>query len=80
MGRPPLLPPCVNAEGRKIENARFVHFEYNGTVVQEYVETTGPTRAAAFEDEQPRDPLMLQGDHGPRFRNVRYRSVDAAPF
>lgn len=57
-----------------------MRFESNGTVVQEDVEVTGPTRAAAFEDEQPRGPLMLQGDRGPVFRNVRYRSGEAAPF
>ena len=66
--------PRFNEQGEKIENARFVGVEHNGVAVHEDVEVTGPTRAAAFEDEQPMGPLMLQGDHGPvAFRNIRYK-------
>jgi hypothetical protein len=67
--------PRFDAEGRKISNARFVRVVHNGVVIHENVEVTGPTRAAAFEDERPLGPLMLQGDHGPvAFRNIRYKS------
>lgn len=69
--------PRFNAAGQKTENARMVRVELNGVVVQEDVELTGPTRAAAFSDEKARGPLMLQGDHGAvAFRNIRYVSYD----
>lgn len=56
----------------KIANAKFIKVVHNGTVVHENVEVTGPTRAAAYADEKPTGPLMLQGDHGPvAYRNVR---------
>lgn len=65
--------PRFDAAGRKLENARFVRVVLNGVTVQEDVEVTGPTRAAAFADEQPTGPLMLQGDHRPvAFRNLRF--------
>ncbi|HET6569843.1 MAG TPA: family 16 glycoside hydrolase, partial [Rhodothermales bacterium] len=54
----------------------FVKVELNGVVVQDNVEVTGPTRSAAFTDEMPMGPLMLQGDHGPvAFRNIRYKLI-----
>ena len=62
--------------GKKTANARFVKVVHNGTVVHEDVEVTGPTRAAAFSDERPTGPLMLQGDHGP----VAYRNVWLRPL
>jgi len=66
--------PRFDASGRKIANARFGRVELNGVVIHENVEVTGPTRAAAFTDEQPTGPLMLQGDHGPvAFRHLRYK-------
>ena len=66
--------PRFDDEGNKIANARFVRVEHNGVVIHENVEVTGSTRAAAFDDEQPMGPLMIQGDHGPvAFRNIRYK-------
>jgi hypothetical protein len=67
--------PRFDAAGRKTANAKFVKVVHNGTVIHENVEVTGPTRAAAFEDERPRGPLMLQGDHGP----VAYRNIKIGP-
>jgi len=67
--------PRFNAQGQKIENARFVEVYQNGTLVQKNIEVTGPTRAAAFEDEKPLGPLMIQGDHGPiAIRNIKYKA------
>ncbi len=64
---------------RKVANARFAKVTVNGVVVQEHVEVTGPTRAAAFEDERPSGPLMIQGDHGPvAVRNIQYKSYSGA--
>jgi hypothetical protein len=69
--------PRFDAGGRKIANARFVKVVHNGKVVHENVEVTGPTRAAAFADEKPTGPLMLQGDHGPvAYRNVWLRPLE----
>lgn len=67
--------PRFDANGRKLANARFVKVVHNGKVIHENVELTGPTRAATYEnDEQPKGPLMLQGDHGPvAFRNLRIK-------
>jgi len=72
--------PRFDADGKKTENARFVRVVHNGKVVHENVEVTGPTRAAAFEDEKPLGPLMLQGDHGPvAYRNVTVRVLAEDP-
>ena len=57
--------PRFDKSGKKIENARFVKVIHNGQLIHHNVEVTGPTRAAAFNDEKPTGPLMLQGDHGP---------------
>lgn len=63
--------PRFDDEGNKVANARFEEVVHNGMVVHENVEVTGPTRAAAYQDEMLRGPLMVQGDHGPvAFRNI----------
>lgn len=68
--------PRFDKNGKKIEDAKFVKVVHNGKVVQENVTTSGPTRAAAFEDEQPLAPLMIQGDHGPvAYRNIRIKPI-----
>ena len=67
--------PQFDASGQKIRHARFVRVELNGSTVQENVTVTGPTRAAAFDDEAPAGPIMIQGDHGPvAFRSIRYKT------
>ncbi len=64
--------PRFDADGKKTENARFVKVVHNGVTIHENVEVTGPTRSGRFEDEAPRGPLMIQGDHGPvALRNIR---------
>jgi len=70
--------PRFDAAGKKTADAKFVKVAHNGVVVHENVELTGPTRAAAFNDEKPTGPLMLQGDHGPvAYRNLWLRPVKA---
>ena len=72
--------PRFDAAGRKVSDARFVRVVLNGVVVQENVAVTGPTREAAFTDEQAAGPLMIQGDHGPvAFRNIRYKRLGGEP-
>lgn len=69
--------PAFNEQGEKISNAKFEEVWLNGTLVQEDVEVTGPTRTAPFTDEQTEGPLMIQGDHGPvAIRNIRYKKYD----
>jgi hypothetical protein len=69
--------PRFDANGKKIENARFVKVVHNGVVIQENVEVTRPTCAARWLDEKPRGPIMLQGDHGPvAFRKLTVRPLD----
>ena len=57
--------PRFDAAGQKTSNARFAQVALNGFVIHDHVEVTGPTRSAAFDDERPLGPLMIQGDHGP---------------
>lgn len=73
--------PRFDESGQKVANARFEKVVHNGVLVHEDVELTGPTRAGAFNDEQPLGPLMLQGDHGPvAYRNLWLAPAGANPF
>ncbi|GAB3641175.1 3-keto-disaccharide hydrolase [Spirosoma arcticum] len=72
--------PRFNATGEKTANARFLKVMLNSVVVQENVEVTGPTRAAAFADEKPTGPLMVPGDDGAvAIRNIRYKAYSPEP-
>jgi hypothetical protein len=67
--------PRFDRSGRKITNAIFNEIWLNGTLIQDNIQVSGPTRSAAFEDEKPMGPLMIQGDHGPvAFKNIRYKT------
>lgn len=69
--------PRFNDEGEKIEDARFEEVYLNGVLIHRNVELSGPTRAAAFNDEAEQGPLMFQGDHGPvAFRNIEYKRYE----
>lgn len=69
--------PRFDETGSKTRNARFERVYLNGVLLHEDVEVTGPTRAAAFDDETERAPFMIQGDHGPvAFRNFRYKTYE----
>ena len=68
--------PRFDKNGKKTEDAKFIKVVHNGKVIHENVSTTGPTRAAAFQDEKPLGPLMIQGDHGPvAYRNIRIKPI-----
>ncbi len=72
--------PRFDDKGHKIANAKMVKVVHNGVVIHENVELTGPTRAAAFQDEKATGPLMIQGDHGPvAIRNIRYKQYQPNP-
>lgn len=72
--------PRFNEKGEKIANAVFVQVIHNGITIHENVSVSGPTRAAAFTDEKPLGPLMIQGDHGPvAIRNIKYKAYGTEP-
>ena len=56
--------PRFDADGKKIENARFKSVRHNGVLIHEDVVLTGPTRGG-WGPEVATGPLRLQGDHGP---------------
>ncbi|MGC9327253.1 MAG: 3-keto-disaccharide hydrolase, partial [Candidatus Hinthialibacter sp.] len=68
--------PRFDAQGKKVENARFIVVKHNGVIVHENYEITGGTRACMNRKEGPKGPLMLQGDHGP----VAYRNIQITPL
>jgi hypothetical protein len=69
--------PPFDATGRKVANARFERVVHNGVLIHEQFECTGPTRGAWQEQDIPRGPLRLQGDHGPvAYRDLRIRLLD----
>ncbi len=73
--------PKFDEAGNKIKNAWFEEVWLNGVLVQENVEVSGPTQAAAFEDEKPRGPFMIQGDHGPvAIKNIQYKLYEDKKF
>ena len=68
--------PRFDPAGKKTANARFEKVVYNAQTVQRNVEVDGPTRAHMEIPEAARNPLMLQGDHGPvAFRNIWFRPL-----
>lgn len=68
--------PRFDAAGRKTENARFVKVELNGALVQENVPVEGGTRSCLDIPEAPKNPVMLQGDHGPvAYRNIVLKEI-----
>lgn len=48
----------------------------NGAKIHDNVTIEGPTGGHLADDDPPRGPIMLQGDHGPvQFRNIRLREL-----
>jgi hypothetical protein len=48
----------------------------NGAKIHDNVKIKGPTGGQLGDDDPPKGPLMLQGDHGPvQFRNIRIREL-----
>ncbi|WP_040396339.1 3-keto-disaccharide hydrolase, partial [Cesiribacter andamanensis] len=69
--------PRFDASGTKTENARLLRVEMNGVLLHENLELSGPTRGALSQQEGPRGPLRLQGDHGAvAFRNIQITHYD----
>ncbi|TDN95071.1 uncharacterized protein DUF1080 [Salegentibacter sp. 24] len=64
--------PKFNAQGEKIENAKFIYVKLNGVTIHEDLELLGPTRGSSVAGEKPVGPIRIQGDHGAvAFRNMK---------
>ena len=64
--------PRFDELGRKVANAVLQKVVLNGQVIHENVELKGPTPGGLTGKEEPKGPLMFQGDHGPvAFRQIR---------
>ena len=70
--------PKVDAtSGRTIGHAKILRVMLNGQLVQENVTIGGPTTSHMNLPEAPKNPVMLQGDHGPvAFRNIYIREFE----
>lgn len=72
--------PRFDTAGRKTEDARVIRLDYNGVTVHRDVVLPGPTRASLELPEAAKNPLMIQGDHGPvAIRNVYVRPALIKP-
>ncbi len=70
--------PRFDAQGKKVENARFNKVLINGVLVHENIEVPLPTGGPLENNETAMGPIFIQGDHGAvAFRNIRYRSLGA---
>jgi hypothetical protein len=68
--------PRFDASGKKTANAKFLRVLQNGILIHENVEVDGPTRSGLDIPEAAKNPLMLQGDHGPvAYRNIYIRGL-----
>lgn len=68
--------PKFDGSGKKTADAVFERVLLNGRVVQQNTAAPGPTRSGLEFPEAARNPLMLQGDHGPvAYRNVYWRPL-----
>lgn len=69
--------PKFDTSGKKISNAKIILCKFNGQVIHENVEMTGPTGGPIAEDETAMGPMMIQGDHGPvAFKNFNIVSLN----
>jgi len=68
--------PRFDEEGDKVANAKFLRVLHNGVLIHENIERDAKTQAAMDLQEAPKNPVMLQGDHGPiAYRNIYIRSL-----
>ncbi|HKE22090.1 MAG TPA: DUF1080 domain-containing protein [Bryobacteraceae bacterium] len=69
--------PKVDASGRVTSRAKVLRVLLNGIPVQENVTLMGPTLSSLKIPEGAKNPIMLQGDHGPvAFRNIYIREFE----
>ncbi|WP_339865567.1 DUF1080 domain-containing protein [uncultured Algoriphagus sp.] len=65
-----------DANGNKIENARFLSVKLNGVTIHENLEVFGPTRGSMTGEDVAEGPLRIQGDHGA----VAFRNIEITAF
>jgi hypothetical protein len=66
--------PRFDASRKKIASAKIFRLILNGDVIQQNVGAPEPTVSHMKIPEAARNPIMLQGDHGPvAFRNIYIR-------
>jgi hypothetical protein len=71
--------PKVDLSGKKIADAGILRVILNGDVVQQNVDVPAPTVSHMKIPEAAKNPIMLQGDHGPvAFRNLYVRDESAS--
>jgi hypothetical protein len=71
--------PRFNAEGEKIQNAKFLSVHLNGVLLHENLEVFGPTRGSLKPEELAEGPIRIQGDHGPvALRDIKITRFDSA--
>jgi hypothetical protein len=64
-------------DGKKVANAVFKKVLLNGKVIHENVEMSGVTGGSLGRGEQPRGPLMFQGNHGAvAYRNIGIKAAE----
>ncbi len=69
--------PRFDGAGNLLARACFERVLLNGILIHEQFECTGPTRGAWSDQDIPRGPLRLQGDHGPvAYRNIRMTGME----
>jgi hypothetical protein len=69
--------PRFDAGGKKIAPARMLRVLLNDTPIQEDVVLSGPTTGQMKIEEAARNPVMLQGNHGPvAFRDIYIKEFE----
>ena len=69
--------PRFDASGRMTGKPKVLRVQLNGVPVQENVTLVGPTLSSMKIPEAAKNPIMLQGDHGPvAFRNLYIREFE----
>jgi hypothetical protein len=69
--------PQFDAEGKLMAKAKVARVMLNGVAVQENFTVPGPTLSHMKIAPAARNPIMLQGDHGPvAYRNVYVKVLD----
>jgi len=70
--------PRFDAQGNKIQNAKFLAVYLNDVLVQNNIELTGPTQNAIGEKEAAIGPLVFNNESGAlAVRNILYKSFGA---
>ena len=68
--------PKFDADGNKIEDAKFNKVVLNGAIIHQNVSIPRPTGGPISKEEAAMGPLMIQGDHGAvAFKNIKVKQL-----